>query len=276
MLDKILRILPTFKGKQRLARLLLKSKFSCLRDVLIQGKYDCTYKVPNIKESIGFELYINGVYEEEIINFIKRRIPFNGIFLDIGANIGAITMPLIKQRKDIKATCIEASLNVFSCLRFNTKNNQLHNCNLVNKAVTDIDGDVVSFFSPPEQFGKGSLSSVFTEDAEYVETITLDTLVAKNNILKVNFIKIDIEGYEYYAFKGGVLLLTSDTAPDILFEFVDWAEGLAKDLKPGDAQKLLIDYGYDLFIVSKMGKLTALTIPLTKGAAMIFASKKVI
>jgi len=273
LLDKILRMLPTFKGKQRLARSLLKIKFSSLKDVLIEGKYNCTYKIPNIKENIGFELYINGVYEEEIINFIKNRIPYNGTFVDIGANIGAITIPLIKQRKDIKATCIEASQNVYNYLQFNIRNNMLPSYMLVNKAVTDTDGDVVNFFSPTEQFGKGSLSSVFTKDAENVETIKLDTFVKKNSV-KVDFIKIDIEGYEYYAFKGGIHLLTSDTAPDILFEFVDWAEGLAKDLKPGDAQKLLINYGYSLFIVSKKGKLTPLTIPLTKRSAMIFASKK--
>ena len=57
---------------------------------------------------------------------------------------------------------------------------------------------------------------------------------------------------------------------------MDWAEGLAKDIKPGDAQKLLIQYGYNLFIVSKKGKITPLSTPLTRGGAMIFASKKVI
>ncbi len=213
------------------------------------------------------------MYEEEIVNFIKDHISVNGTLLDIGANIGAITMPLIKQRKDIKVICIEASLHVFNFLKFNVENNQLDNCILLNKAVTDSDGNMVDFFSPNEQFGKGSLSSVFTKDAENVETIKLDTLAEKND-LKVDFIKIDIEGYEYYAFKGGETLLNADPSPDILFEFVDWAEGLAKDLKPGDAQKLLIQYGYNLFIVSKKGKMTPLSTPLTKGGAMIFASKK--
>lgn len=267
-------MLPAFRGKQRLARLLLKRKLSYTKDALIEGKYGCTYKIPNIKESIGFELYTNGVYEEEIIDFIKTRIPANGTLLDVGANIGVITIPVIKQRKDIKVTCLEASPRVFNYLLFNINNNQLYHCVLLNNAVTDTDDDVVSFFSPEEQFGKGSLSSVFTKEAESVETIRIDTLIAGNKLLKVDFIKIDIEGYEYYAFKGGAILLNSNSSPDILFEFVDWAEELAKDFRPGDAQKLLMQYGYKLFIVSKKGKITPLSTPLTKGGAMIFASKK--
>ncbi len=43
--------------------------------------------LPNIKENIGFELFINGVYEEEIINFIMDRLPKIGILIDIGANL---------------------------------------------------------------------------------------------------------------------------------------------------------------------------------------------
>jgi len=65
LIDTLLRMLPAFKGKQRLSRLLLKSKFSYLKNVLIEGKYNCTYKIPNIKESIGFELYINGCMKKK-------------------------------------------------------------------------------------------------------------------------------------------------------------------------------------------------------------------
>jgi FkbM family methyltransferase len=49
-----------------------------------------------------------------------------------------------------------------------------------------------------------------------------------NKVNKVNFIKIDVEGYEYTVFKGGKELLSQDDAPDIFLEFVDWAEGLSK------------------------------------------------
>ena len=113
MLDKIIRKLPPFKGKQRLARFLFKKKITNDRDVSIKGDYNCYYKVPNIKENIGFEIFINGVYERETIEFIAGKIPQHGYLLDIGANIGAISIPLCNKRVDINVLAVEASKRVF-------------------------------------------------------------------------------------------------------------------------------------------------------------------
>ena len=274
MIEKLLQRLPIFKGKQRLARVLLRNKMASGLDLQLTGKYGCAYKIPNIKENVGFELFINGVYEEEIINLIIERLPVNGVMLDIGANIGAIAIPVCKRRADINAIAIEASPRVYNYLQHNKELNHLQNCILINNAVTDMDNETVNFFSPEEKFGKGSLSSVFTKQSETVETISLDSICKQNNYEEVDVIKIDIEGHEYGAFKGGSELLSKPNAPDILFEFVDWAEDLAKDYKPGDAQQLLLDYGYKLFNLNSRGVLAQIFTPFTKGAAMIMATKK--
>ena len=274
MVEQILRKLPSFRGKQRLAKMLLKNKIATLIDVIVNDRNGCVFKIPNIKENIGFELFIYGEYEPEIIKHILGAIPENGVMLDIGANIGAIAIPVCKQRKDIVAICVEASPRVFSYLKFNIEKNSLENCKLKNYAVTENDNKTVDFFSPVELFGKGSLTSVFTQDSEKVVTISLDSLITQNCTKKVDLIKIDIEGHEYGAFKGGAAVLSMPDSPDILFEFVDWAEELANNCKPGDAQQLLMDYGYKLFQLNRKGILSELQAPLLKGAAMIFATKK--
>ncbi len=144
---------------------------------------------------------------------------------------------------------------------------------MINIAITDVDGEMVSFYSPVELFGKGSVSSVFTDDSEKVETVTLDYLLMINKIKKVDFIKIDVEGYEYAVFKGSKELLSKSNGPDIFLEFAAWAEELSKNAKPGDAQKILFDYGYKLFCLEN-GKLKKIKSPLLKGSADIFATKK--
>lgn len=274
MIEQLLRRLPLFKGKQRLARLLLRKKIAIGSDLQLKGKYGCAYKLPNIKENVGFELFINGVFEEDIIDLIIERLPVNGVMLDIGANIGAIVIPVCKLRTDIRALAIEASPRVYGYLQHNKDLNDLQSCSLINKAVTDKDNETVNFFSPEEKYGKGSLSSVFTKNAEIVETITLDAVCEQYSFEQVDVIKIDIEGYEYGAFKGGASLLNKSNAPDIIFEFVDWAEDLAKDCKPGDAQQLLLEYGYKLYVIEKSGKIRAVGVPVCTGAAMLLASKK--
>ena len=86
--------------------------------------------------------------------------------------------------------------------------------------------------------------------------------------------KVDVEGFEALTFIGGRRLLSGSQSPDILFEFVDWAEHQATNLRAGDAQALLMEYGYHIYVLenNKPGK--RLMEPLTKGTAMFFASKR--
>src|SRR5258708_4905653 len=159
MISGLLRKLPGFKGKQRLARFILRDQLRRAVDVTISGRSNCIYKIPNIRESIGFELFINGIYEENTVNFISKRLRADRIFLDIGANIGAIALPVCKNRTDVKAIAIEAAPWIFSYLEENVLRNKLTNITLINKAISDNGGMKAEFYSPLEKFGKGSLAN---------------------------------------------------------------------------------------------------------------------
>ena len=273
MIDYLLRSIPPFKGKQRLARFLLSPKIRAGKEITVLGKFGCIYKLPNIKENIGFEILINGIYEIETISFICKRVNRSGIVLDVGANIGAISIPVCKQRQDIQMIGLEAAPWVFEYLKLNVETNNVSNIRLINKAISDRSGIEVEFFSPKDKFGKGSLAPVFTEESVKVETITLDELSDAYKNRSIDFIKVDVEGFEALAFRGGGRLLSRPEAPDILFEFVDWAEELAGE-KPGNAQLLLLNYGYDLYLFEH-GKIgDRLETPLIKGGYLIFATKR--
>lgn len=272
MIDYLFRILPPFRGKMRLAKYLLSRKVSESSDIIVAGKFSCVYTLPNIQENIGFEILINGIYEPETVRFICQRLKANGVFLDLGANIGAISIPVGKERKDVKVISLEASPWIFQYLVKNSVANGLGNAELINRAISDVGRKQVNFFSPKDKFGKGSFAPVFTNEAETIETITLDELAVTSEVI-VDLIKIDVEGFEALAFRGGLKLLSGPRAPDILFEFVDWAEELAGE-KPGNAQLILKKYGYNLYFFThgKIGKLLEDTI--LKGGLMIFATKR--
>lgn len=273
MIERLLRQIGSFKGKQRLARFLFKKKINNGRDLMVKGLYDCVYKLPNIKETIGFEVFINGVYEKETINLLKGLLPLSGHFLDLGANIGSILIPLCMQRPDIKAIAVEAAPWIFKYLKNNVSLNNIKNVKLLNYALLDVDNSEIDFFSPEDKYGKGSLSPIFTKLSEKVKSRTVDSILNEFNFQSIDIIKIDVEGYEYFVFKGAEVLLKSPNAPYILFEFVDWAENIIKNVKSGFAQEYLFSMNYKLFILAR-GKMKEITSPILSGSYNILAVPK--
>lgn len=69
-----------FTGKQRIARLLMAPKIKRYRNVFVSAKFNCDFTLPNIQENIGFDIFINGVYESTI-EFIIDRVPVNELLL---------------------------------------------------------------------------------------------------------------------------------------------------------------------------------------------------
>jgi len=273
MIDALFRILPAFKGKQRIARFLFRSYLKKQQPLIIEGKWGCKYHLPNIIENIGFEIFINGVYEQETIDFIIRWCKNSAVFVDLGANIGAITIPVSKRLQNISIICVEAAPAIYAYLQRNIKENEVKHASLINKAVSVVANKKVPFYSPEDKYGKGSMTPVFTKTEVIVNTTTLGEIVSSVDIAKIGLIKVDVEGHEYSIFLGGEEILQSKDAPDILFEFEDWAEKLA-GFKEGSAQDLLKAYGYNLHLL-KNGKLEK---PLhqckRKGSAMILATKR--
>lgn len=271
MLSKIFQAIPCVKGKLAVCTKVLKAFGSLNKPCVVKGKYGIEYSIPNLSENISSELFINGIYEKESIEFICERLPKNAFFLDIGANIGAISLPIAHLRPDVTIACIEASSELFAYLQKNITTNKLDRRVIpINMAVHQHSDLELEFYSRLDVHGKGSFSSVFTKEHTLVHTINVLDVLRKLQWGKVDFIKIDIEGYEYLALKGAEGILGGENAPQILFEFVDWAENQAENIKAGDAQQYLLDQGYTIYRFENH-RLEKLPHVLRQGAAMLFA-----
>lgn len=269
-----LQFLPQFKGKFRLGKLLYSNQVANGKNLLVEGKGGCKYRLPNLKENLAYEIFVNGIYEPDTQRFLNMHIPENGFFLDLGANIGSVSIPFCKSRKDVTCIAVEAVPWIFENLTYNVKLNQLEQqITCVNNALFSEDDKEMNFFTDDKSFGKGSLSPVYSQDPIKVRTVQVDSLLKASGINHVDFLKVDIEGYEYHAFLGAKQLLSAADAPDVFFEFADWTEESAQ-LKPGAAQELLMSYGYSLFIVHHSDNLEKLESSMKTGSAMLFATKK--
>jgi FkbM family methyltransferase len=265
IIHKILNTLPFFRGKLRLARFLVPNQKQRAK---FKTKDGMLFSVPNLVENVSFELYVNGIYEKETIDHICMSVPKNGVFVDVGANIGAISIAVAKKRPDLNIFAFEASPIVFNYLRENKEQNNCLNLTIYNLAIHDIGGIELPFFSPKELNGKGSFAPVFTDEAVMVTTISLDDFFTKER-LTPHFIKIDVEGYELSVLRSMKLFLTVNAECPVLFEFGDWTE-LAAGFEIGSAQIFLKELGYSLYTFPHE---KVIKTPLEKGAEMILAKK---
>mgnify|MGYP002777175863 CR=1 FL=1 len=271
-LAKLLRRLPPrLPGKQRLARALL-SLAAVDRDApcWIEARDGLRFHLPNLREPVAFELFISGVVEPETIAFLASRIRPGTRMLDIGANLGGISLPLARQFADLCIDAIEAAPRVHGYLCENIAANALgarlkaHQMALSDEPLAEIE-----FYSPQDHFGKGSLGAVFTDQGVRVPNRSLQALVSSLPTAP-QLIKIDVEGYERQVLSSGESYLR-DERPQIVFEFCDWAETHAGN-RPGDSQRLLLDLGYRIARITQPE--VELRVPLEQGFDMLWASPR--
>ena len=140
----------------------------------------------------------------------------------IGANIGAISLPLLKKFGNLKAVLFEPSPEVAGRLIANLSNNSdlCSRAQILCIALSDKVG-ISNFFVSNETLNSGvaglGLSHNRYEFAVGVQTYTGDSLVENNKYPPPQLIKIDVEGFEIEVFKGLKKVL-QQYHPTIIFE----------------------------------------------------------
>ena len=149
---KLFRALPRFRGKYRLARLLLGDLCEHI-NFSLETNNNGKYLLPNLIEPIAFALLVDGVYEPECINLMLSHLVQDSLFLDIGTNIGAFSIPAAKHLKKLngKVIAVEASPTIFPYLRKNVETNNLENLELLSLAVTNSDHNSIEFYEAPKE-----------------------------------------------------------------------------------------------------------------------------
>jgi FkbM family methyltransferase len=202
---------------------------------------------------MGKGIYVNGVHERREANFVTRYLSSGMVFLDIGANLGQYTL-LAAQKVTASGQVhsFEPSERMFAELSFNVQLNSISRfCSLNRLAVSDKIGHTnLSRYSPgAEVFSSlGNHSRVEAKVIGYdpVETITLDAYIQHHGIQHVDLIKMDIEGAELPALKGGRRLLLRPDAPAIILEMAD-VNTAGFGYRALEIWELLISLGYSFY-----------------------------
>jgi FkbM family methyltransferase len=188
------------------------------------------------KESIGRSLYRKRQYElkyqNEALAFLRdiNKCPpkGQGTVIDIGANIGVISIGMLYRGEMDKAIAIEPEPNNFSLLSQNVKQNDLvDRIYCMPYAVSDKSGELLFELCETsggdhrvrveEQFGEAT--EKYGESSRRVITVKADMLDTLIKGLPEDYVDdivlgwVDVQGYEGYVFQGAKDLFTSKGIP---------------------------------------------------------------
>ena len=152
------------------------------------------------------------------IQIIQRIInKNNSCTIDLGANVGIYTKVLAENSKHVYA--LEPEPGNFLELQENMK--YFDNVSLYNMAASNLTGSETLHLSLINNGMHRLYPSVlcFGGYNVPVKTIRVDDLILKQEkVEKIDFIKMDVEGFEYFVIVGMTELLTRDK-PVIISEF---------------------------------------------------------
>lgn len=238
---KIIAQLPPVLRRHKLVRLLLFISPDS-RIQLIQfnesAKLFADITDPNPRNCL-----ITQIFEEEFFLIAKPFLVKGGVFFDVGANFGFCSFGLMGCLKDIDMEyhLFEANQNIYEILLMSKDLQITQNIYINHCCVTDKEG-ISKLNIVKKNLGQSFISKA---EGQAVDNITLDKYINKSS-KKINFMKIDIEGWEPFALKGAINSLTSGIIETLYIEIS--SVNLARNgFVPNDCFKLLEEAGFELF-----------------------------
>ena len=163
------------------------------------------------------------------INFIRKYISSNDdsekiLVFDVGANLGEYTKHIMQEAKNVKVYCFEPNPKTFEKLTSNLKGPDIK---LFNYALSDSESTLQLYdYEANGSSSHASLNAdVFktvheADTTSYdVEVLTVDAIIANEDLAKIDFLKIDVEGYELNVLQGAKKAIAERKINIIQFEF---------------------------------------------------------
>lgn len=165
---------------------------------------------------------IKNGFEPDMVRLFRTIACDSEVILDIGANIGCTTLLFGGLSKIVYA--FEPSQTTFAFLERNISCSGLMNIFLHNIGLGDESGETTLTFAPSNRSGGFISNQIQVSAGHTVEKVILhrlDDVVKSLNLRKIDFIKIDVEGFEGHVIRGATQTL-SNHKPLVVLELNHW------------------------------------------------------
>jgi FkbM family methyltransferase len=213
---------------------------------------------------------ITGQTEDEspIVSLVTDLVRKGDVFFDVGANFGfysCFVSPLIGSTGSVHA--FEANPRLIPILSRSLELNRKQSTIQLNAVAVGRQSNTHLPFYGVDRIGSSSLHAhgwLDREKAVLVPVITIDDYVRKNNINRIDVMKIDIEGAELEAFQGMETTFRICPPGAIICELmpISVSKRAQTAATPSQIARFLETKGYEMFqVIESDSRLTLRKIP---------------
>ena len=177
-------------------------------------------------------------WSAEIGAFATAALPTGGTFVDVGANIGLISLPLARRRPDVTVIAFEPHPTNVARWECHRALNSLSNARLEALGLSDRCGSSAMALS--SDLGSGYV--IESGDIPIALT-TLDAYAETHGLARIDVLKIDVEGEEARVLDGAARLLRSGAIGRIIVE-INMAALARAGFDDEDVISRIVGHGY--------------------------------
>ena len=203
---------------------------------------------------IAYELWSGVRFERAELEFILRMLRPGMTFFDVGANSGLYSILAGKKMAEgCSIFAFEPCPSTFTLLEKNILSNHLSGIQAHPVALSEQSGEACMHVNAAWKDGLNSLqdpSHVASKVVAHLkfQTETLDEFIVREEIAKVDVMKVEVQGAELLVFRGGRALLNRPDAPVILYEGYTRCTACFH-YHPAEIMWQLEEFGYELFVL---------------------------
>jgi len=180
----------------------------------------------DLAEGIELSLFLFGKFQKHITNNSFLKIEKDFTIIDVGANVGLMTLQFAKLVPNGQVFSFEPTFYALERLKKNLSlNPQLaKHVTVINSFVSeksDANPNILAYSSwrvnGESEHNEHPIHMGTPKDTKGVPSISLDDFVEQQQLSKIDFIKVDTDGHEYEVFKGAQKAITK-YRPKIIFE----------------------------------------------------------
>ncbi|WP_457767685.1 FkbM family methyltransferase [Cyanobium sp. ULC084] len=251
LVAKITRLYPLYSGCGTLANIPFIQKLAGTSNELVWSYVPGGEVLAPLNDYVGRAAFYVGDLDRKITWICAQIVRPGDVVLDIGANIGMVTLWLSKLVGESGIVhAFEPNPELQRVLGETMIHNQVSNVCLHSVALGAERG-VLELRIPKVNAGAASL--VRNRDASDCDVVSvpvecLSQIIAEEGIKAIRLIKIDVEGYESEVFQGGQHVLNQIRPEAILFEL---NERSARSVRDEPVIRILRESGYRFFSIPR-------------------------